>query len=34
MISWAQEVERYADQVGANYEEVISFYEEIGFFPR
>jgi len=33
MISWAQEVERYADQVGANYEEVISFYEEIGFFP-
>lgn len=33
MISWAQEVERYADQVGVKYEEIVSFYEEIGFFP-
>jgi UDP-N-acetyl-D-mannosaminuronate dehydrogenase len=33
MIAWAQEVERYADQVGQNYEEIVSFYEEIGFFP-
>jgi UDP-N-acetyl-D-mannosaminuronate dehydrogenase len=33
MIAWAQEVERYADHVGVGYEEVISFYDEIGFFP-
>lgn len=33
MIAWAQEVERYCDQAGQNYEEVISFYDEIGFFP-
>jgi UDP-N-acetyl-D-mannosaminuronate dehydrogenase len=34
MIAWAQEVERYADKIGQNYDEIISFYEEIGFFPR
>jgi UDP-N-acetyl-D-mannosaminuronate dehydrogenase len=33
MIAWAQEVERYADQIGGSYEEIVSFYEEIGFFP-
>src|SRR5262245_404734 len=33
MIAWAQEVERYADQAGADYNEISSFYEEIGFFP-
>jgi UDP-N-acetyl-D-mannosaminuronate dehydrogenase len=33
MIAWAQEVERYADQTGANYDEIVSFYEEIAFFP-
>jgi UDP-N-acetyl-D-mannosaminuronate dehydrogenase len=33
MIAWAQEVERYCDQAGAAYEEIISFYEEIPFFP-
>ena len=33
MIAWAQEVERYADQTGASYDEIVSFYEEIGFFP-
>jgi UDP-N-acetyl-D-mannosaminuronate dehydrogenase len=33
MIAWAQEVERYADQIGQNYDEIVSFYEEIGFFP-
>jgi UDP-N-acetyl-D-mannosaminuronate dehydrogenase len=33
MIAWAQEVERYADQIGQNYEEIVAFYEEIGFFP-
>jgi UDP-N-acetyl-D-mannosaminuronate dehydrogenase len=33
MIAWAQELERYCDQSGANYEELTSFYEEIKFFP-
>jgi UDP-N-acetyl-D-mannosaminuronate dehydrogenase len=33
MIAWAQELERYCDQTGADYNEVISFYEEIKFFP-
>src|SRR5204863_8634594 len=33
MIAWAQEVERYADRVGQNYDEIVSFYDEIGFFP-
>lgn len=33
MIAWAQEIERYCDQTGANYDEVVSFYEGIKFFP-
>jgi UDP-N-acetyl-D-mannosaminuronate dehydrogenase len=33
MIAWAQEVERYCDQAGLSYEDVIAFYEEISFFP-
>lgn len=33
MIAWAQEVERYCDRSGADYEEIISFYDEIKFFP-
>lgn len=33
MIAWAQELERYCDESGANYEQIISFYEEINFFP-
>jgi UDP-N-acetyl-D-mannosaminuronate dehydrogenase len=33
MIAWAQELERYCDQSGQDYEEVISFYDEIKFFP-
>jgi len=33
MIAWAQEVERYCDQSGQNYDEVVSFYDEIRFFP-
>jgi UDP-N-acetyl-D-mannosaminuronate dehydrogenase len=33
MIAWAQELERYCDRSGADYEEIISFYEEIKFFP-
>src|SRR6516225_938005 len=33
MIAWAQEVERYCDRAGQGYDEVVSFYEEIAFFP-
>jgi UDP-N-acetyl-D-mannosaminuronate dehydrogenase len=33
MIAWAQEVERYCDQAGQAYQEIVSFYEEIPFFP-
>jgi UDP-N-acetyl-D-mannosaminuronate dehydrogenase len=33
MIAWAQEVERYCDQAGADYKEIVSFYDEIKFFP-
>ena len=33
MIAWAQEVERYCNALGADYDEVVSFYEEIKFFP-
>jgi UDP-N-acetyl-D-mannosaminuronate dehydrogenase len=33
LITWAQELERYCDQAGADYDEIVSFYEEIGFFP-
>jgi len=33
MIAWAQELERYCDRSGADYDELISFYEEIKFFP-
>lgn len=33
LIAWAQEVARYCAQVGADYDEVVSFYEEIDFFP-
>ncbi len=34
MIAWAQEVERYCDRVGQNYEELVAFYDEISFFPK
>jgi UDP-N-acetyl-D-mannosaminuronate dehydrogenase len=33
LIAWAQEVERYCDQAGVAYDEVVGIYEEIGFFP-
>lgn len=33
MIAWAQEVERYCDRVDQDYEEIVSFYDEIRFFP-
>jgi hypothetical protein len=33
MIAWAQEVERYCDRFSTNYDELVSFYDEIKFFP-
>ena len=33
LIAWAQEVERFCKEIGADYDEVVSFYEEIKFFP-
>jgi UDP-N-acetyl-D-mannosaminuronate dehydrogenase len=33
IIAWAQEVERYCDQLGEGYHEIVSFYDEIKFFP-
>ena len=33
IIAWAQEVERYCDRYGLNYDEVVSIYEEVPFFP-
>jgi UDP-N-acetyl-D-mannosaminuronate dehydrogenase len=33
LIAWAQEVERYCDHLGPAYDEVVSFYEEVAFFP-
>jgi len=33
LIAWAQEVERYCKSTGANYDEVVSFYEEIRYLP-
>jgi UDP-N-acetyl-D-mannosaminuronate dehydrogenase len=33
LIAWAQEVERYCIKLGTNYDEVVSFYDEIKFFP-
>jgi len=34
LIAWAQEVERYGQKLKANYDEVVSFYEEIAYLPR
>ena len=33
LIAFAQEVERYCDQVGVDYNEVVSLYDEVTFFP-
>jgi len=33
LIAWAQEVERHCDDFGLDYDDVVSFYEEVGFFP-
>jgi UDP-N-acetyl-D-mannosaminuronate dehydrogenase len=33
LIAWAQELERYCIKLGVDYDEVVSFYDEIKFFP-
>ncbi len=33
LLAWAQEVERFCDQANADYDEVVSFYDEIGYLP-
>ena len=33
LIAWAQEVERYCSTFSLNYDEVVSFYDEIGYLP-
>jgi UDP-N-acetyl-D-mannosaminuronate dehydrogenase len=33
LIAWAQEVERHCDRFGVDYDQVVSFYDEVGFFP-
>lgn len=33
LITWAQEVERYCTKSGLDYDEIVSFYDEIPFFP-
>jgi UDP-N-acetyl-D-mannosaminuronate dehydrogenase len=33
IIAWAQEVERYCDQWGVDYNEVAAIYEEINYLP-
>jgi UDP-N-acetyl-D-mannosaminuronate dehydrogenase len=34
LIAFAQDIERYCDASGANYEEIVSFYEEINYLPH
>jgi UDP-N-acetyl-D-mannosaminuronate dehydrogenase len=33
LIAWAQEIERYCDEVDADYDEAVSFFEEVPFLP-
>jgi UDP-N-acetyl-D-mannosaminuronate dehydrogenase len=33
LIAWAQQIERWADRLDLDYEEVVSFYDEIAFLP-
>jgi UDP-N-acetyl-D-mannosaminuronate dehydrogenase len=34
LIAWAQEIERYCDKSGQDYDEVVSFHQEIKYLPR
>lgn len=33
LVAWAQEVERYCDSLSLDYDEIVSFHEEIVHFP-
>jgi UDP-N-acetyl-D-mannosaminuronate dehydrogenase len=33
LIAWAQELERCCDQLSVDYDEVVSYYDEIGYLP-
>jgi len=33
LIAWAQEAERFCNRLGADYDEVMSFTDEISYFP-
>ena len=33
LIAWAQEVERYCNRLQVNYDQVVSFFDEVPFFP-
>lgn len=33
LIAWAQEVERWCDQLGQDYDDVVAFYEEVKYLP-
>jgi len=33
LITWAQEIERYCDRSSQDYDEIVSFYDEIAFLP-
>jgi UDP-N-acetyl-D-mannosaminuronate dehydrogenase len=33
LIAWAQEVERYCDQLSLDYEEIVAYYDEIAYLP-
>lgn len=33
LIAWAQEVERYCEAVGVDYDEVVAIYEQVGYLP-
>jgi UDP-N-acetyl-D-mannosaminuronate dehydrogenase len=33
LIAWAQELERFARKLGVDYDEVVSFYQEIPYLP-
>ena len=34
LVAWAQEMDRFAASVDADYWETLAFFEEIGFFPQ
>jgi UDP-N-acetyl-D-mannosaminuronate dehydrogenase len=33
LIAWAQEVERWCDALGQDYDDVVAFYEEVPYLP-